>query len=111
MTNKIETKETDHVDAGRYKFFAARDAAFKSAINKTRFDDQQKLRAERVKLALELVYSYQALTLDYTKKHIRVKVSKPNIKDRKNLRQLENDWADQGIIKVFTNQGIIYRVI
>lgn len=106
----MNTIETEHVNAGRFAWFAARDAKMRSAMNASHFSDKQKIKAERVKLALELVYSYQALTLDYTKRHIRVKVSKPIIKDRKNLRELERGWELSGIVKVITAQGIIYRV-
>ena len=110
-TIDMTTIETNHIDAGRFAWFAARDAKMRSAVNASRFTDRQKLRAEQIKLALELVYSYKELTLDFTKRHIRVKVSKPNIKNRKVLRECENDWANEGIVKVLTSQGIIYRVI
>jgi hypothetical protein len=106
----MKTTETEHVDAGRFAWFAARDAKMRSAINASRFTDKQKLRGEQIKLALSLLYSYKELTLDYTKRHIRVKVSNANIKDRKTLRERENEWAIEGIEKVLTNQGIIYRV-
>lgn len=106
----MKSVETEHKDAGMFAWFAARDAKMRSAVNATNFSDKQKIRAERVKLALELVYSYKAITLDYTKRHIRVKVHNAIIKDRKNLRELEKDWEQDGIVKVLTDQGIIYRV-
>lgn len=106
----MKALETEHKDAGMFAWFAARDAKMRSAVNATTFTDSQKIRAERVKLALELVYSYKAITIDYTKKHIRVKVHNAVVKDRKNLRELETNWEQQGIVKVLTGQGIIYRV-
>ena len=106
----MKALETEHKDAGMYAWFAARDAKMRSAVNATTFTDSQKIRAERVKLALELVYSYKAITIDYTKKHIRVKVHNAIVKDRKNLRELETDWEQSGIVKVLTGQGVIYRV-
>jgi hypothetical protein len=106
----MKAQETEHKDAGMYAWFAARDAKMRSAVNATNFTDKQKIRAERVKLALELVYSCKGVTIDYTKRHIRVKVHNPIIKDRKNLRELETSWEQDGIVKVLTNQGIIYRV-
>ena len=103
--------ETEHKSAGRFAFFAARDASMKSAVNASRFTDSQKLKAERVKLALEMVYACEAVTIDNCQKWIRVKVHKPMIRDRKNLRLLEQDWHLEGIEKVQTKQdAIIYRV-
>ncbi len=103
--------ETEHKSAGKFAWFAAKDASLKSAVNASRFTDSQKLKAERVKLALELVYSCEEVKITNCKTWIRVKVIKGMIRDRKNLRMLEQDWTNAGIEKVFTNQGIIYRVI
>jgi hypothetical protein len=103
--------ETEHKSAGRFAFFAARDASLKSAVNASRFSDSQKLRAERMKLGLELVYSAEEVSITNCKKWIRVKVHKATVKDRKHLALLESDWALEGITKVFTNQGVIYHVV
>ncbi len=104
------TIETEHKSAGNFAWFAARDASMKSAVNASLHTDSQKLKAERVKLALELVYSCEEVTITNCKKWIRVKVHKAIVKDRKNLRLLESDWTAQGFTKVFTNQGVIYHV-
>ena len=40
-------KETNHNSAGRFAFFAARDASFKSAVNSSKFSEKQKVQAER----------------------------------------------------------------
>lgn len=104
------TTETEHKSAGQYAFFAAKDASLKSAVNASRFSDTVKLRAERMKLALELVYSCEEVSITNNKTFIRVKVHKAVIRDRKNLRLLEADWDKEGTEKVFTKQGIIYRV-
>ena len=102
--------DTEHKDAGKFAWYAAKEASMNSAINASRFTDAQKLKAERVKLALELVYSCEEVKITNCKTWIRVKVLKGTIRDRKNLRLLEADWSDEGIAKVFTKQGIIYRV-
>lgn len=106
----IKETETNHMSAGQFAWFASRDASLKSAVNASRFSDFQKLRAERMKLALELVYSCEEVSITNCKKWIRVKVHKATVKDRKNLRILEQDWAEQGITKCLTGQGIIYHV-
>ena len=103
-------KETNHNSAGRYAFFAARDASFKSAVNSSKFSDSQKISAERVKLGLEMVYSAEEVLITFCNKWIRVKVKNGIVRDKKALTILEKDYADQGYTKVFTPQGIIYRV-
>lgn len=104
-------KETEHQSAGNYAWFAARDARMKSAVNSTHFSDSQKIKAERVKLALELVYSSEEISITFCKKWVRVKVHNGVVKDKKSLNLLESDWASEGITKVFTNQGVIYHVV
>jgi hypothetical protein len=103
--------ETEHKSAGRFAFFAARDASLKSAVNASRFSASQKLRAERMKLGLEMVYAAEQVSITNCKKWIRVKVHKATIKDRKHLALLESDWALEGITKVYTDQGVIYHVV
>ncbi|NDH68328.1 MAG: hypothetical protein EBY22_10600 [Gammaproteobacteria bacterium] len=107
----MREQETEHMSAGKFAWFAARDARMKSAINASRFTDSQKLKAERVKLALELVYYADDISITNCKKWIRVKVHKGTVKDRKTLAMLEQDWTAKGITKCLTNQGIIYHVV
>ena len=109
--NTIETIETKHKDAGRFAFFAARDADFRSAMNKSRFDDKQKLKADRMKQILGMLYSYQEIKLDFCIRHIRIKMINPDVKNKKMLKEMESQWADEGIVRVKTKQGLIYRVV
>lgn len=104
-------QETEYKSAGRFAWFAAKDARQKSLANKTRFSDKQLAKADRISLALELVYFCEKVTVDYCNKWVRVKVHKGQIKDKKNLALLETDWENQGIVKVVTPQAIIYRVV
>jgi hypothetical protein len=103
-------KETEHKSAGKWAWFAERDARMRSAVNSSLFSDSQKLRAERVKLALELVYNADKFYIEFRKKFIIVKVEKPRVKDRKTLALLEQDYESEGIDKVLTKQGFIYRI-
>ncbi len=103
-------KETEHKDAGRFAWYAAKDASMKHAVNASRFSDTQKAKAERMKYALEMVYNCETVSITNCKKWIRVKVHKGTIKDRKMLILLEGDWALEGIEKVHTAQAIIYHV-
>ena len=106
----MKETETKHANAGKFAWFAARDASMKSAVNASRFSDFQKLKAERMKLALQMVYAADEVSITNCQKWIRVKVHNGIIRDRKNLRMLEQDWTSEGITKRFTGQGIIYHV-
>lgn len=106
----IQMLETDHVSAGRYAFFAARDVALKSAVNASRFSTQLKLKTERMKLVLEILFASDDITITYCKKWARVKVHNARPKDKKLIKEWEDTWASDGIVKVMTEQGVIYRV-
>lgn len=103
--------EKEYKSAGQWAWFAERDARMRSAVNSTTFSDAQKLKAERVKLALELVYSAEKVFIEYRKKFISVKVHKAQVRDRKGLAMLEMCYANEGLEKVRTAQGITYRII
>ena len=107
----MKAKELDCQDAGKFAWFAARDAKMRSAVNASRFSLEQKIRADRVKLALEIVYDAEEVTIDFCQKWIRVKVHNAVIRDRKELRNLEAQWDVQGYQKRLTKQGFIYRVM
>lgn len=102
--------ETNHKSAGQYAFFAARDAALRSAVNSSRYTDAQKLRAERVKLGLEMVYNGEKFYIEFRKTFISVKVNKPEVKDRKGLALLEMCYKNEGFAKCKTAQGFTYRL-
>lgn len=102
------TQETETKDSGRYAFYAARDARMRSAVNATRYSDELKVRAERMKLALDLVYAHKSIHINFRKTKISVKVDRAVVVDRKNLRLLEQDWEAQGVTKTQSPQGVTY---
>lgn len=106
----MQERESEHKSAGQFAWFAARDARMKSLVNASRFSESQKLKAERMKLALEMVYSCEEVSITNCKKWIRVKVHNAIVRNKKDLALLEKDWTTEGITKVNTNQGVIYHV-
>lgn len=92
------------------KWWAARDAQMRNAANKTRWSPGQQLKAQRMTVVLESVYSGRVYTV-YGKRKLSVKVDKPVVVDRKNLREMETYWTQQGITKTLTPQGIMYQIV
>ena len=107
----MNESEKDYKPAGKWAWFAERDARMRSAVNSTTFSDAQKLKAERVKLALEMVYSAEKVYIEYRKKFISVKVHKAEVRDRKGLVLLEMCYKNEGLEKVKTAQGVTYRIL
>jgi allophanate hydrolase subunit 1 len=103
--------ETEHKSAGQWAWFAERDARMNSAVNSTHYSDAQKIKAERVKLALEMVYSAEKVYIEYRKKFISVKVHKAQVRDPKGLALLDMCYKNEGLVKVNTAQGVTYRII
>ena len=108
---KMIEQEREYKSAGKFAWFAERDARLRSAVNSSLFSEKQKLRAEQVKLGLELVYSAEKIYIEFRKKFISVKVNKPNVRDRKELAMLELCYATEGFEKCKTAQGITYRIL
>ena len=97
--------------AAPFAWVAARDAAMKSYAASTLYTEAQKVRAERMKLGLEMVYSARSAYITYRKKFVTIKLDQARVRDRKTLALLEQDYTAQGdITKVVTDQGITYRI-
>ena len=97
--------------AAPFAWVAARDAAMKSYAASTLYTEAQKVRAERMKLGLEMVYSARSAFITYRKKFVTIKLDQARVRDRKTLSLLEQDYTAQGdVTKVVTDQGITYRI-
>ena len=97
--------------AAPFAWIAARDAAMKSYAASTLYTEAQKVRAERMKLGLEMVYSARSAFITYRKKFVTIKLDQASVRDRKTLALLEQDYTAQGdVTKVVTDQGITYRI-
>jgi hypothetical protein len=106
----MKTSEIETRDAGYFAAAAAINAQFRSHCEAINYSDKEKIIAERMKLGLGLCYYNRNIHINYRKKFIAVKIDKPEVKDRKNLRLLENDYETAGYTKTVTAQGIIYRI-
>lgn len=107
---QIQTQETEHQSAGRYAWVAARDASQRSAVYATTHGYQDKLKAERIKLMLDMMYYTDSTSITYCKNWIRVKAHNARKQNRELIAEMESHWAEQGITKKITAQGIIYNV-
>jgi hypothetical protein len=105
----MQVRDIDTQSAGQYAYAAALNARMTNVVNASHFSDAQKLLAERMQLALEIVYS-GTVYLNYRKKQITLKVDQPQVRDRKTLKMLETDWTGLGVIKRVSAQGVNYRI-
>ena len=106
----MKAQELETKSAGYYAYAAARDASMRAVAMWSHYTDQERVRAERMKLGLEMVYHAKGIHINPRGKFIAVKVDQPQVRDRKNLALLENDYDAVGITKVVTEQGITYRI-
>lgn len=113
MAKKIRTVSIDTQEAPEgFKWAAMNDAHLQNEVNRSRYTLAEQAAAERIKQALSLCYSAKMLELNYRKTMISIKVGKPfDLRDRKALRLLESDWADRGIYKKDSAQGITYCIV
>ena len=92
------------------KWWAAQDARMRNIANKSHYTDSVHIRVERMVLALGLCYAARGIHEAFGKRGVSVKVDRPTfVRDRSNLALLEADWAELGVTKKTSPQGIIYR--
>lgn len=106
----MKEKELDARPAGYFAYAAARDARVRTIAMWSHYKPEQQVEAERVKLGLELVYSFKNIYVNPRTKYITIKVENGRVKDAKGLKFLEEEWTAKGYTKVVTNQGVMYRI-
>lgn len=106
----MKERELESKSAGFYAYAAARDARMRAAAMWSHYTEAERVRAERMKLALELCYSAKRFFMNPRGKFITIKIENPKIRDRANLALLEADYEQEGITKVVTAQAVIYRI-
>jgi hypothetical protein len=103
QVRELDTKEAPN------KWFAVQDRRMRNIANQTLYTQQQQIRMDRIKLALELVFSGTIYEVNYGKRGASVKIKAGAIlRDRKMLVLLEGDWTQEGIIRKETAQGTLY---
>lgn len=103
------TRDLD-TQAAPTAWWAAQDARMRNIVNKSHYAESVHIRVERMVLALGLCYRAQGIHEAFGKRGVSIKVDRPSfLRDRKNLQLLEQDWAEQGVTKKVSAQGIIYR--
>lgn len=102
------TVEKDTVAAPN-KWWAYQDARMRNIANKSRWNAKVQLKVEAMKGVLDYLYTgtiYEA----YGKKTVAIKIDRAWVRDRKALKDMEAAWAEEGITKTLTPQGVLYRV-
>lgn len=102
-TQSLNTQEAPN------KWWAARDARIRNYVNSTLYTEQQRIAAERMKMALELVYHAKGVYIAYGKTGISLKVDGARVRDFKELSLMEAGWSIVGFVKRVSPQGVIYR--
>ena len=103
------TRDLD-TQAAPTAWWAAQDARMRNIANKSHYAESVHIRVERMVLALGLCYVARGVHEAFGKRGVSVKVDRPSfIRDRANLRLLEADWAEAGVVKKVSAQGVIYR--
>ena len=105
----MKAQELETKSAGYFAYAAARDASMRAVAMWSHYTDRQRVRAERMKLGLEQVYAGR-IFVNPRGKFIAVKIDNPQVRDRKILALLEQDYVLVGLTKVVTEQGITYRI-
>jgi hypothetical protein len=106
----MKAQELETKSAGYYAFAAARDASMRAIAMWSHYTDKERVRAERIKIGLEMVYNAKGVHINPRGKFIAIKVDQARVRDRKMLALLEKDYELLSITKVVTEQGVTYRI-
>ncbi len=104
LTSVLKTEESSN------KRGAYLDARMRNLAGKSHYSYSQQTRAERMRLVLEIVYCAKDIYVNYRQRFIALKVDGARVADRVALSELEAEWAQGGITKAVTAQGVVYRI-
>ena len=103
------TRDLD-TQAAPTAWWAAQDARMRNIANKSHYTTAVHIRAERMRLALDLCYRAEGIHEAFGKRGVSIKVDRPRfVRDRTSLALLEAGWAELGVVKKTSPQGVIYR--
>jgi hypothetical protein len=106
----MQQQELETKNAGLYAYAAARNARMRATAMWSHYTQAERVRAERMKLGLELCYSARGFYINPREKFIAIKIDNPTVRDRRSLAMLEKQYDQEGIKKIVTNQGVTYRI-
>lgn len=104
---KAQFKDTPESNV---KWWAAHDARMRNIANKSKWDSRIQIKVEAMKAILEYIYAGKIYE-SYNAKSVSIKIDQPTVKDKNLLRQAENNWDAEGIVKTVTPQGVLYRIV
>jgi hypothetical protein len=107
----MQSKFLNTEDAGFNSSKAAYRARMYHLENESTFSQKQLVRAERIKLAMEMVYSAKKCYVTCRKTGISVKVDGiKGVLNKTALKQLNKDYTAEGIAIRPTAQGVNYFI-
>lgn len=92
------------------KRWASQDARQRNLSNKSHYSYRIQTQVERMKMVLTVLYTARNIYEAYGKRGISIKLDHASVKDRQNLELIEAEWAEQGVTKRISDQGVIYRL-
>ena len=92
------------------KWWAAMDARMRNTTNKNKWDAKTHIKVESMKAILDYIYQ-GTIYESYNVKSVSIKIDQAIVKDHCLLKQAEDSWATEGILKTVTPQGVLYRIV
>lgn len=88
---------------------AVKDAQRRNAENRSTYTPKQRAKAQTIFDLLDCAYTYKRMYMNYRKTMISIKLEEAQVKDSE-ARDLDLFLDSEGIKKVRTDQGIVFRI-
>jgi hypothetical protein len=106
----LNEKDLANKPAGRFAYAAALDASRYSDECRMTFTPSQRAYIETFRDILVLAYTGDKVFINFRKKMISIKITNPQVRDRKIVREVDEICAERGYVKARTEQGLLYRI-
>ena len=106
----LNEKDLANKPAGRCAYAAALDASRYSDECRMTFTPSQRAYIETFRDILVLAYTGDKVFINFRKKMISIKITNPQVRDRKIVREVDEICAERGYVKARSEQGLLYRI-
>lgn len=104
----LQEKESN-VRSAPIPWAAAKDAQRRNDENRSTYSAKQRAKAQSIYDILHSTYDFKRMYMNYRKTMITIKIEEAHVKDSE-ARDLDLYLASEGIQKVRTDQGVVFRI-
>lgn len=106
----LQEKDLNTKSAGYFAYAAAKDATRYSDECRMTFTPKQRAQIETFRDVILMAYTGAEVYVNFRKTIISIKITKPQVRDRKAVRIVDEICTERGYVKARSDQGLLFQI-